>query len=137
MPQDKGPVKDLYNMQDNPQFSFVTNSAEQTEVYVLLSRHITDSADFCDNKEFITVHVYRGGKRVYYPEDPYFSGTKINRLVSTSCWNGLPHTVRHFSFRVAQTHTQVAALKSRGKSVSSVLRRRLIQKAPQRGETAP
>lgn len=77
--QTKGPVKDLYNMQDNPQLSFVTNASEATEVFVLLSRHITDAKDFCDNKEFITVHIYRGGQRIFYPEDAFLSGTKINR----------------------------------------------------------
>jgi calpain-7 len=80
--QTRGPVKDLYNMQDNPQLSFVTNASEATEIFVLLSRHITDAQDFCDNKEFITVHVYRGGQRIFYPEDAFLSGTKINRWES-------------------------------------------------------
>ena len=79
--QDKGPVKDLYNMQENPQYRFAINPSEDTEVFVLLSRHIVDISDFAENKEYITVHVYKGGRRIFYPEDPYMQGVKINRQV--------------------------------------------------------
>lgn len=34
--------------------------------------------DFAENKEYITCHVFKGGSHVYYPEDAFIQGTKIN-----------------------------------------------------------
>eukprot|EP00048_Salpingoeca_helianthica_P009240 m.132646 g.132646 ORF g.132646 m.132646 type:complete len:1072 (-) comp14815_c0_seq1:35-3250(-) len=77
--QDVGPVKDLYNLEHNPQFGVVVAKAPPgTQLCVLLSRHITAIDDFANNKEFITLHVYAGGKRVYYPDKPLVQGVKIN-----------------------------------------------------------
>ncbi|EGD79039.1 hypothetical protein PTSG_02007 [Salpingoeca rosetta] len=76
--QQHGPSKDLYNMQYNPQFKLTVKTAHEAEVWVLLSRHITQIDDFADNKEFITLHVYRGMDRVFYPESAYKQGIKIN-----------------------------------------------------------
>jgi len=75
-----GPAKDLYNISNNPQFSLELGSG-QGALWILLSRHITDIADFRDNKEYITVLVYKNdGKKVYYPFDPppYIDGVRIN-----------------------------------------------------------
>lgn len=37
-------------------------------VWILLTRHITELQDFKENREYITVIVYRNnGKRVHYP----------------------------------------------------------------------
>ena len=48
-------------------------------MWILLSRHITEKEDFANNKEFITLHVYKStGERVYYPDNALLSGTKIN-----------------------------------------------------------
>ncbi|KAK2172111.1 hypothetical protein NP493_993g00016 [Ridgeia piscesae] len=50
-------------------------------VWILLTRHITDKDDFADNREFITLLVYKSnGKRIYYPYDPppYKDGVRIN-----------------------------------------------------------
>ncbi|XP_047358341.1 calpain-7-like isoform X2 [Vespa velutina] len=76
-----GPVKDVYNIGDNPQFLLEVQSNTTGAVWILLTRHITDIADFRENKEYITVLIYRNdGKRVYYPDDPppYIHGVRIN-----------------------------------------------------------
>ncbi|CAG9856353.1 unnamed protein product [Phyllotreta striolata] len=75
-----GPVKDLYTIAANPQFSLNIPGDGGGAVWLLLSRHITDIDDFRDNKEYITLFVYNGGQKVYYPFDPapYIDGVKIN-----------------------------------------------------------
>ncbi|XP_039453732.1 calpain-7-like [Culex pipiens pallens] len=75
-----GPTKDAYNVGDNPQFS-LTVPAGKGSVWILLTRHITTIEDFRENREYITVLVYKNnGKRVYYPSDPppYIDGVRIN-----------------------------------------------------------
>lgn len=63
-----GPVKDLYTIGANPQFSLDVGAEASGAVWILLTRHITDIEDFRENQEFIAVLVYKGnGKRVYYP----------------------------------------------------------------------
>lgn len=62
-----GPVKDAYNIGENPQFCLEVE-ANMGAVWVLLTRHITEIDDFRENKEYITVLVYKNdGNRVYYP----------------------------------------------------------------------
>eukprot|EP00049_Salpingoeca_infusionum_P011094 m.191191 g.191191 ORF g.191191 m.191191 type:complete len:931 (-) comp14835_c1_seq5:97-2889(-) len=73
-----GPVKDLYNMQYNPQYRLTTNFAQPQRVLLVLSRHITEISDFANNEKFITLHVYSNGERVFFPTDPLHRGTKIN-----------------------------------------------------------
>ncbi|KAK9306776.1 hypothetical protein QLX08_002670 [Tetragonisca angustula] len=76
-----GPVKDAYNIGDNPQFLLEVKKNVNGALWILLTRHITDIADFRQNQEYITVLVYRNdGKRVYYPHDPppYIDGVRIN-----------------------------------------------------------
>ncbi|KAK0174924.1 hypothetical protein PV327_010631 [Microctonus hyperodae] len=76
-----GPIKDAYNIGDNPQFSLNVQPNISGAVWILLTRHITDIADFRQNQEYITVLVYKNdGKRVYYPHDPppYIDGVRIN-----------------------------------------------------------
>jgi calpain-7 len=44
------------------------NTNASGAVWLLLTRHITDIEDFRENKEYITVLVYKSnGKRIYYP----------------------------------------------------------------------
>ncbi|XP_077978254.1 calpain-7-like [Glandiceps talaboti] len=75
----EGPKKDNYNIGDNPQYKLEVKG--QGAVWALLSRHITEKDDFAENKEYITLLVYKtGGKKVFYPNDPppYIDGTRIN-----------------------------------------------------------
>ncbi|KAL8615723.1 hypothetical protein ACOMHN_007476 [Nucella lapillus] len=77
----EGPKKDSYNMSDNPQYRLELKTSQSAAVWILLTRHIVDKADFADNKEFITVLVYKtGGKKIFYPYDPppYKDGIRIN-----------------------------------------------------------
>ncbi|XP_063536110.1 calpain-7-like [Cydia strobilella] len=74
-----GPVKDAYNIGENPQFSLHVHG--KGAVWLLLTRHITQIDDFRDNKEYITLLVYKNnGKRVYYPYEPppHIDGVRIN-----------------------------------------------------------
>ncbi|XP_018046701.1 PREDICTED: calpain-7-like [Atta colombica] len=77
-----GPVRDAYNIGDNPQFSLEIQNKGSGAIWILLTRHITDIADFRQNQEYITVLIYRNdnGKRIYYPHDPppYIDGVRIN-----------------------------------------------------------
>ncbi|KAF5296503.1 hypothetical protein FQR65_LT01492 [Abscondita terminalis] len=76
-----GPAKDMYNIGSNPQFTLDIGGTSSGAVWILLTRHITDIEDFRENREYITVLVYKGnGKRVYYPNDPppYIDGVRIN-----------------------------------------------------------
>ena len=67
----EGPIKDRYNLGDNPQYVLKINpnpKVKKCTTWLLLTRHITDKADFAENKEYIALVVYKnGGKRVYYP----------------------------------------------------------------------
>ncbi|KAJ2948894.1 hypothetical protein O0L34_g5826 [Tuta absoluta] len=74
-----GPVKDAYNIGENPQFSLHVQG--KGAVWLLLTRHITSIEDFRNNQEYITLLVYKtGGRRVYYPYEPapYIDGVRIN-----------------------------------------------------------
>ncbi|XP_045073111.1 calpain-7 [Coregonus clupeaformis] len=95
----QGPVKDAYSLANNPQYQLeVTCPAGGTAVWVLLTRHITDKDDFAQNREFITLVVYKTeGKKVYYPADPppYIDGIRINS----------PHYLTKMRLTSAGTHT--------------------------------
>ncbi|XP_033104108.1 calpain-7-like [Anneissia japonica] len=74
----EGPKKDSYVLSNNPQYRLDVKG--KGGVWILLTRHITDKDDFADNKEFITLLIYKGGKKVFYPNEapPYIDGTRIN-----------------------------------------------------------
>ncbi|CAH2258604.1 jg12388 [Pararge aegeria aegeria] len=78
-----GPVKDAYNIGENPQFTL--HLRDQGEVWLLLTRHITDLDDFRDNKEYITLRVYKGGNRIYYP---YESENNYSSMQLHGAWSG-------------------------------------------------
>lgn len=95
----QGPVKDVYSLANNPQYKLeVQCPAGGAAVWVLLTRHITDKDDFAQNREFITLVVYKtDGKKVYYPADPppYIDGIRINS----------PHYLTKMKLTSAGTHT--------------------------------
>lgn len=62
-----GPIKDAYTISENPQYSLKVNGTGA--VWLLLTRHITKIEDFRNNQEYITLLVYKNGKRVYYPRE--------------------------------------------------------------------
>lgn len=76
----EGPVKDAYNIGDNPQYRLEVQAGnEGCVLWILLTRHITERDDFAENKEFITLHVYKSdGRRIFYPDNRFIEGTKIN-----------------------------------------------------------
>ncbi|CAF1353020.1 unnamed protein product [Adineta steineri] len=80
-PARQGPVKDLYNLGDNPQYVLRINPKARSSIWVLLTRHITERQDFAVNRVFITLFVYKnGGNKVYYPNEikPIQDGVKTN-----------------------------------------------------------
>ncbi|CAF89390.1 unnamed protein product, partial [Tetraodon nigroviridis] len=108
----QGPVKDVYSLANNPQYKLeVQCPTGGAAVWVLLTRHITDKVsqdltldprgdkdDFAQNREFITLVVYKtDGKKVYYPADPppYIDGIRINS----------PHYLTKIRLTGAGTHT--------------------------------
>lgn len=69
-----GPVKDVYNIGENPQYRLEIKSTGSAAVWCVLSRHITEIEDFKNNREYITLLVYdTDGKRVYYPCKHFFT----------------------------------------------------------------
>ncbi|MBN3305524.1 calpain-7 [Amia ocellicauda] len=95
----QGPVKDAYSLANNPQYKLEVQCPQGgAAVWVLLTRHITDKDDFAQNREFITLVVYKtDGKKVYYPSDPppYIDGIRINS----------PHYLTKIKLTSAGTHT--------------------------------
>ncbi|XP_015226176.1 PREDICTED: calpain-7 [Cyprinodon variegatus] len=95
----QGPVKDVYSLANNPQYKLEAQCpAGGAAVWVLLTRHITDKDDFAQNREFITLVVYKtDGKKVYYPADPppFIDGIRINS----------PHYLTKIRLTSPGTHT--------------------------------
>lgn len=99
----EGPKKDVYNIGDNPQYKLELMSCDNdVVVWILLTRHITQKDDFAENKEFITVHVYKSdGGRIFYPSNPFLEGTKINSPFYLAKLNAPKGTTR-FTLVVSQ-----------------------------------
>lgn len=108
-----GPIRDNFNIGENPQYKLQVGSP--SVVWLLLTRHITEISDFRDNREFITVVVYKSNgnavnDRVFYPNDPapYLDGVRINsphylcRLTLGSAGDGGAGGERCFTLVVAQ-----------------------------------
>ncbi|KAJ7372170.1 calpain 7 [Desmophyllum pertusum] len=99
----EGPKKDVYNMGDNPQYKLELLSGDSDAVvWILLTRHITQKDDFAENKEFITVHVFKSdGGRIFYPDNPLLEGTKINSPFYLAKLNA-PKGTNRFTLVVSQ-----------------------------------
>ncbi|PFX26433.1 Calpain-7 [Stylophora pistillata] len=99
----EGPKRDAYNIGDNPQYKLeLLSSDSDAVVWILLTRHITQKDDFAENKEFITVHVYKSdGRRVFYPDNPLLEGTKINSPFYLAKLNA-PKGTNRFTLVVSQ-----------------------------------
>nr|CAH7759709.1 unnamed protein product [Callosobruchus chinensis] len=67
-----GPVKDLYTIGSNPQYSLDIKAESSGAVWLLLTRHITEIDDFRENQEYINLFVYK------VDPPPYIDGIKIN-----------------------------------------------------------
>lgn len=65
-----GPVKDLYTIGYNPQYKLVAE--KNSSIWIVLTRHITDKDDFAQNRIYIALIVYKGGKKVYLPCEFFF-----------------------------------------------------------------
>ena len=55
----QGPKKDLYSVGSNPQYVLDVDASTDTTLWIVLSRHITQKSDFANNKDFITLMVYK------------------------------------------------------------------------------
>ena len=55
----QGPKKDLYSVGSNPQYVLDVDASVDTTLWIVLSRHITQKSDFANNKDFITLMVYK------------------------------------------------------------------------------
>ncbi|XP_074597133.1 calpain-7-like [Brevipalpus obovatus] len=75
----QGPAKDVYTISENPQFHLNVHQ-DNSSVWVLLTRHIVEKHDFAENKEFITILVYKGCEKIYIPYSPgpFINGERIN-----------------------------------------------------------
>ncbi|EXX62593.1 hypothetical protein RirG_160290 [Rhizophagus irregularis DAOM 197198w] len=79
-PINVGLRKDTVNLAYNPQFCLeINNESEQpSEVYLLLSKHITVTEE--ENEDFITLHVYNdtNGEKIYSDKTPWKKGAYVN-----------------------------------------------------------
>ncbi|KAA0703511.1 Calpain-7 [Triplophysa tibetana] len=116
----QGPVKDVYSLANNPQYKLEVNCPQGgAAVWVLLTRHITDKDDFAQNREFITLVVYKSdGKKVYYPADPppFIDGIRINS----------PHYLTKIKLTSPGTFTLVVSQYEKQNTINYTLRCRWL-----------
>ncbi|KAF0685589.1 Aste57867_22557 [Aphanomyces stellatus] len=88
-PLEVGPQNDTYNLGYNPQYCLVFPNAQRRKkscsVWILLSRHVTSVERPENIQHFLTLHVYKRNKRVYYPNDAFTRGTYSNNPHTLTC----------------------------------------------------
>ncbi|CAB4384739.1 unnamed protein product [Rhizophagus irregularis] len=114
-PINVGLRKDTVNLAYNPQFCLeINNESEQpSEVYLLLSKHITVTEE--ENEDFITLHVYNdtNGEKIYSDKTPWKKGAYVNS----------PHILVRFDAPTAITrYTIVVAQINRFKTLDFTLK---------------
>ncbi|GES73709.1 calpain-7 [Rhizophagus clarus] len=114
-PINVGLRKDTMNLAYNPQFCLeINNESEQpSEVYLLLSKHITVTEE--ENEDFITLHVYNdtNGEKIYSDKTPWKKGAYVNS----------PHILVRFDAPTGITrYTIVVAQINRVKSLDFTLK---------------
>ncbi|KAL3313367.1 calpain 7 [Cichlidogyrus casuarinus] len=69
---EEGPKKNLFSSYHNPQYKLTVKGKANDNIWVLLTRHITEKSDFAENSEFIGLAVYKdvSSRKIYYPYDP-------------------------------------------------------------------
>ena len=55
----QGPKKDQYSVGSNPQYRLDAKADQETTLWIVLSRHITQKSDFANNKDFITMMIFK------------------------------------------------------------------------------
>ncbi|XP_065178914.1 calpain-7-like [Sycon ciliatum] len=98
-----GIKRDSFSYAPNPQYHLEVNSpGTDSVVWVLLSKHVTRKASFADNQDFITVHVYDGDKRIFYPDGPRVQGVKINSIHYLAKIENVPRGRSHYMLVISQ-----------------------------------
>ncbi|OQR88718.1 calpain-like protease [Thraustotheca clavata] len=88
-PVEVGPTNDTYNLGYNPQYLLtIPNAQNHTKacsIWILLSRHVTSVETPEAVQQFLTLHVYKQDKRVYYPNFAFARGTYSNNPHNLTC----------------------------------------------------
>ncbi|KAJ1647814.1 cysteine protease [Coemansia erecta] len=133
-PLDTGPRQALYDFSANPQYTLTVGRSAQAGngenseqsgrgsgseggnadgvqplVWVLLSKHLVKTEE---NTDFIALHVYRGGRRVYEPRAALRIGEYVNA----------PHVLMQLTAAPGESYTLVVAQREKSKTLYFTIR---------------